>query len=135
MTGADFTGIASAVAAAISCGILLWTALILKRQVELLGKQIRDSAAAQAETRVFIQNQTTALLAAAKSNGLASRINFYDTQIDRLRNVGGSNTLCQEQEHLGYHLDQVLDKLDVGLNNPAEYSPHNNKVGKWRESP
>jgi hypothetical protein len=135
MTNTEIASIVSAIATVVSCLILLWTAFILRAQVKLLGRQIADSSEAQRVTIDSIGNQTAALLAAAKANALSYRIAFYGAQIDFIRSVAGATgTLWQEQEHLVYHLDRVLDSLEVGLNNRAEHSPHNDRIGKWREN-
>ena len=134
MTNTEIASIVSAIATVVSCGILLWTALILRAQVKLLGKQIADSSKAQRVTIDSIGNQTAALLAAAKANGLTAQISFYNQQIGEARVSGGPHGwLGMQQEHLAYHLDRCLDGLGVGLNNTAEHSTHNDKVGRWLE--
>jgi hypothetical protein len=77
--------------------------------------------------------QTDALMTAAKANALASRINFYTQQMQRLPPLTGQATgkldqLQREQEHLAHWLDQQTDALGVGLNSECPGSDEYNAI-------
>src|SRR5690242_13875357 len=64
-----------------------------------------------------VMEQTKAILEAAKANALAARLRYYEEQRGRaMRTVQGSSLkqLTDEQEHLVYQLDEVLDRLGIG---------------------
>jgi hypothetical protein len=90
--------------------------------------------------------QTNALMAAAKANALASRINFYEQQLAPLRNkIQDSKVLGEivvrlqdqakelemQQKHLVYWLDRQTEVLKVGLRFECPGSPHNSEVTRW----
>jgi predicted Ser/Thr protein kinase len=95
-----------------------------------------SSARKQAEsTRKVVTEQTKALLEAARANALATRLRYYDEQRSRaMRTVQGSNLkqLTDEQEHLVYQLDEVLNRLGVGISRESANSPHNELVKRLR---
>ena len=95
-----------------------------------------SSARRQAEgTQKLITEQTGVLLEAAKANALATRLRYYDEQRSRaMRTVQGSSLkqLTDEQEHLVYQLDEVLNRLGVGINRESTHSPHNELVKRVR---
>ena len=95
-----------------------------------------SSARKQAEsTRKVVTEQTKALLEAARANALATRLRYYDEQRSRaMRTVQGSSLkeLTDEQEHLVYQLDEVLNRLDVGISRESANSPHNELVKRLR---
>jgi hypothetical protein len=97
---------------------------------------IASSARRQAEsTQKLITEQTVVLLEAAKANALATRLRYYDEQRSRaMRTVQGSSLkqLTDEQEHLVYQLDEVLNQLGVGINRESARSPHNELVKRAR---
>jgi hypothetical protein len=112
---AVFTGIAAAAA---------WSSAKLARQAG-------DDSHQQAE------KMKEAMLNAAKANALASRIEFYNEQVASGRRQGWSNdsaTSRDQHEHLVCQLDRILDRMGVGIAQPCESSPHNDKVGKWHET-
>jgi hypothetical protein len=85
-------------------------------------------------SRKIAQEQTTALLTAAKANALASRIEFYNEQIRPL--LGGNPdlpTLREERDHLAYWLDRQTDALGVGLNHECPGSPYNAVIKARKE--
>jgi hypothetical protein len=82
-----------------------------------------------------VAEQTKALLEAAKANALATRLRYYEEQRGRaMRTVQGSSLkqLTDEQEHLVYQLDEVLNQLGVGINRESAHSPHNELVQRLR---
>ena len=95
-----------------------------------------SAARKQAEgTQKLVSEQTNALLEAAKANALATRLRYYEEQRSRaMRTVQGSSLkqLTDEQEHLVYQLDEVLNRLGVGINRESAHSPHNELVKRVR---
>ena len=88
-----------------------------------------------ASTQKVVTEQTKALLEAAKANALATRLRYYDEQRGRaMRTVQGSSLkqLTDEQEHLVYQLDEVLNRLGVGISRESALSPHNELVKRLR---
>jgi hypothetical protein len=97
---------------------------------------IASSAKKQARgTQQVVADQTKALLEAAKANALAARLRYYEEQRGRaMRTVQGSSLkqLTDEQEHLVYQLDEVLDGLGIGIKRESGLSPHNELVRRLR---
>jgi len=95
-----------------------------------------SSARRQAEsTQKLIMEQSRVLLEAAKANALATRLRYYEEQRSRaMRTVQGSSLkqLTDEQEHLVYQLDEVLNQLGVGINRESAHSPHNELAKRVR---
>jgi hypothetical protein len=72
-----------------------------------------------------------ALLNAAKANALATRIEYYNPKVEFGRTHGWSteSEICRDQqEHLIYQLDEILDEMGVGTGQPCDGSPHNGKI-------
>ena len=97
---------------------------------------IASSAKRQAQnTQKVVTEQTKALLEAARANALATRLRYYEEQRGRaMRTVQGSSLkqLTDEQEHLVYQLDEVLNRLGVGISRESALSPHNELVKRLR---
>jgi hypothetical protein len=97
---------------------------------------IASAAKKQAKgTQQVVAEQTKAILGAAKANALAARLRYYEEQRGRaMRTVQGSSLkqLTDEQEHLVYQLDEVLDGLGIGINRESGLSPHNELVRRLR---
>lgn len=113
--------VVAAIGSFVAASIAVFTASSAKRQAE--------------STQKLITEQTRALLEAAKANALATRLRYYEEQRSRaMRTVQGSSLkqLTDEQEHLVYQLDEVLNRLGVGLNRESTHSPHNELVKRAR---
>ncbi len=82
-------------------------------------------------TAIILAGQTKAFMAAAKANALAARIEYYYTQLKAEPSSSEQSELSDQQVHLIYQLDEVLDKLKVGAGRHAALSPHDAKVPNW----
>jgi hypothetical protein len=92
---------------------------------------------AAADSHKQAERMSTITLNAAKANALATRIErFGDPRAEA--QVRGWNpaleTARDQQEHLVYQLDEILDKLGAGLGQPCDGSPHNGKMQVWKEA-
>jgi hypothetical protein len=79
-------------------------------------------------TAIILAAQTGAFKAAAKANALAARIEYYYTQVE---SSPEQRKLKDQQVHLVYQLDEVLDELKIGTARTATLSPHNVRVPLW----
>jgi hypothetical protein len=87
-------------------------------------------------TAIILAIQTGAFTAAAKANALAARIEYYYAQVETHKNSPlEQRKLKDQQVHLVYQLDEVLDKLKVGTGKHAKLSPHDAKVPHWEYKP
>jgi hypothetical protein len=99
-------------------------------------------------SRKIAQQQTDALMTAAKANALASRISFYSEQIRFIEKqfearqnrgsevepgAGGKlKELKDEQAHLAHWLDRQMDSLEVGLHFKCGL-PFDSRVEEWKK--
>jgi hypothetical protein len=109
-------------------GQYFWLAICLVTFGVLLIEVVRFGLSYQAD------KPGDAHLTAAKAQALASRITFHGVQMEAFGPEDHAELKAQ-REHLAYHLDRVLGELGVGLEDPAEGSPHNRPNGrtKWTE--
>ena len=140
----------SVIGTLINLTIAIFTAIAARAAV-LSARASRDAVhlANQSadDSRKIAEEQTKALMTAAKANALASRINFYNEQIRPLQRIqehmfdnpgrsqrlseeaeAGLNQLIEERDHLAYWLDRQTDALGVGLNHECSLSPYNETI-------
>jgi hypothetical protein len=72
----------------------------------------------------------------AKANALATRIERFGNPSAEAQVRGwypALQTAADQQQHLVYQLDEILDKLGAGLGRSCDTSPHNDKIEGWKK--
>jgi hypothetical protein len=110
------------------------------------------------EARRIATDQIKTAKTTARANSLASRIAFYNEQLENakanLQQLGSPGRVLTEagqaavvrtqdsvtelgyqRDHLGWQLDRELDDLGVGLRRTSPGSPHNDRVVGWSKVP
>jgi hypothetical protein len=144
MHPSDWINLAIAVFTAIAAGAALVSGISSSRS----SKEARKAAEA---SRKIAEEQTKALMTAAKANALASRINFYNEQIAEVRGAINKaqsapvpirpfindseralDELIIQRNHYAWFLDRQSNELEVGLRHTCPGSPYNKEVPRWR---
>lgn len=131
----------------INLAIAIFTAMAAKAawdSAKSSHRAVEQANQSAEDGRKIAEEQTKALLTAAKSNALASRIEFYNRQISAAKGWLASfgttaqqgypeakrnkELLEQEQEHLVRQLDQQTNALEVGLNYECPGSAYNDTI-------
>jgi hypothetical protein len=101
-----------------------------------LARQTAEESRRQAEeSHRQAERINDVMLNTAKANALATRIQYYNAEVEWGRTHGWSTdsaTARDQQEHLVCQLDEILDKMEVGPSYPCEGSKHNDKVEGWK---
>ena len=115
----------SLVSAGINLAIAVCTALAAKAAWDSAkaSRQAVNQANQSAEDgRKIAEEQTKALMTASKANALATQIDVYTLQMNRLNPFGRAtkelDELERKQKHLAAWLEKQTDALGVGLKNP-----------------
>jgi hypothetical protein len=125
--------------AAVATGFAAWAAWSGTKLARAAAKDSHQQAERMNEALLNAYQQAKlmneALLDAAKANALATRIEFYNEQVEfgRTHGWGEDTEICRDQQqHLVYQLDEISEKLGVGAGRPCDNSPHNAKIEGWK---
>jgi hypothetical protein len=138
MQASDWINLAIAIFTAIAAVAALVSARASRQAVDQANQSAEDS-------RKIAEEQTKALMTAAKANALASRIEFYNKQIleanealNKFRRAADidkeskakqhKEELELQQDHLTRWLDQQTNALGVGLGFKISDSKYNERI-------
>jgi hypothetical protein len=119
--------------AAVGCNIVIAIFTRCAAKAAQRSAELASQTAADAQKQSERMNETT--LDATKANALATRIQYCGHPEAEAQAHGWNDDLrrdADQQEHLIFQLDDVLDKLGIGLGQPCSHSPHNSKIEDWK---